>query len=178
MKYFSIVVAFMILLFSSSMVGAQETLDYDELQQCVADSKRLDYKKGQLENIERELREINSRADTLDSRLLGLDWEYNAADHSYEMCMIRNNQNNRYCPVEMERVNNLANRYNSTLDQIRRLQREFEPKAAAYNRKQDELNRMYNNLNNSCFGVRYKKDDIRNACKNDQNTFFCSESPQ
>lgn len=178
MKFFSLVVGLVVLLFSSSMVNAIETLDYDDLQQCVADSKRLDNKKDQLEKIDDELREINSQADTLDSRLQGLDWDYDQADHSYEMCMIRNNRDSRYCPYEAQRLDNLADRYNNTLDQLRRLEREFNPKAEVADRKEEELMRMFNALNNSCFGVRYKHSDIKEACENNQDTYFCEKSPQ
>lgn len=168
-----IVYALVIALLFSTSVQSKEMLSYDEVKQCEYISQKYEDKEDALLHQKEDVGNLSRQISHLDSTLKGIEWDYNNAMHTLEMCRIRNNQDDRYCNYEFNRADSLAVQFNNTLADIKNLERHYNKVADQYNSNITSFRRLESRFEQQCFGKRFSIDDIEKVCEN-SNTIFCN----
>ena len=173
----NIVYMLVIALLFSSTVQSQEVLTYEEMERCDYLSQQYEDKEDRLLRQKENVGNLSRQISNLDSKLKGIDWDYNNAMHSLEMCRIRNNNDDRYCNYEFNRADSLAVQFNNTLDDMKGVERRYNNLADEYNSNITSFRRLASRLDQQCFEKRFSIDNVKRVCGN-SNTIFCNSIEQ
>jgi hypothetical protein len=149
-------------------LSADATMSDSQFQQCMSITDRLDdFRDSQQRSADR-VKDLQLDLRALDTRLTGLDLEYNIAESSYRGCLSSGWGN---CDQQARMFDNVAARYNQVVDAYNRIGDREVDAVRAHQRENKRWSLLEDRYNQECVGTDVPATIYEKHCTNNSNTY-------